>query len=85
MAAERQLSVRSARASELAHRLAARERRSIAHIVERALDLYARQSIGEEPASEFYARLSRNAAAEKDIDIEALARADRQPHHGIDL
>ena len=33
-----QLSVRSAKARDLAHRLARRERRSIAEIVERALE-----------------------------------------------
>ena len=38
--AEPQLSVRSARARELAHRLAKRERRTVAEVVERALEAY---------------------------------------------
>ena len=37
---EPQLSVRSAKARELAHRLANRERRTIAAVVERALEEY---------------------------------------------
>jgi hypothetical protein len=85
MAAERQLSVRSARASDLAHRLAAREKRSIAHVVEQALDLYARHTTGEEPASQFYARLTQLAAANNDIDLDAIIKADRRPNKGIDL
>ena len=83
MAAERQLSVRSERARDLAHRLAARERRSIAQVVERALDLYARHTLGEESAAEFYERLMRDGAA--DIDLDALIRDDRRPHPGPDL
>ena len=38
--AEPQLSVRSAKARDLAHRLARREHRSIADVVERALEAY---------------------------------------------
>jgi hypothetical protein len=65
---------------ELAHRLAARERRSIAHVVERVLDLYALHTMEQELASEFYARLARNAAGETDIDLEKIIRADHMPH-----
>jgi hypothetical protein len=70
---------------ELAHRLAAREQRSIAHVVERALVLYARHTMEQESASKFYARLARNAAEETDIDLEKIIRADRMPQEGTDL
>jgi hypothetical protein len=39
----------------------------------------------QESASEFYARLARNAAGETDIDLEKIIRADRMPHEGTDL
>lgn len=81
--AEPQLSVRSAKARDLAHRLARRERRSIAEIVERALEAYAAREAGREPASEFYARLARDYGA--DIDLDAIIREGREPHLGPDL
>lgn len=56
--AEPQLSVRSAKARDLAHRLTRREKRSIADIVERALEAYEVREAGREPAAAFYARLS---------------------------
>ena len=71
MAAQRQFLVRSARASELAQCLAAREPRSIAHVVERAVDLYARHTMEQQSASEFYARLARNFV---DMDLFAETR-----------
>ena len=81
--AEPQLSVRSAKARDLAHRLARRENRSIAKIVERALELYEVRESGREPAAAFYARLSRGEG--EDIDLESLIRADRTPDPGPDL
>lgn len=66
--AEPQLSVRSARAREMAHRLARRERRSVAEIVERALEAYDIAQTGREPAQEFYRRVPRDFGA--DIDLE---------------
>ncbi len=81
--AEPQLSVRSARARDLAHRLARRENRSIADVVERALELYEVREAGREPAAAFYARLS--ARSGTDIDLEAVIRAGRRPHGGIEL
>jgi hypothetical protein len=81
--AEPQLSVRSARARDLAHRLARRERRSIADIVERALEAYEVREAGREPASSFYARLS--ATHGTDIDLEAVIRAGRRVDPGPDL
>jgi len=81
--AEPQLSVRSAKARELAHRLAHYERRSVAEVVERALEMYQARQLGNEPAHAFYARLARDCAA--DIDLEALIREERKPHTGIDL
>ena len=81
--AEPQLSVRSARARDLAHRLARRENRSIADVVERALELYEMREAGREPAAAFYARLS--AQSGTDLDLEAVIRAGRRPHGGIEL
>ena len=80
--AEPQLSVRSAKARDLAHRLARRERRSIADIVERALEAYEVRETGREPAAAFYARLSKDGV---DIDMEEVIRDGRKPHEGTDL
>ena len=81
--AEPQLSVRSARARELAHRLARREHRSIAEIVERALEAYEVREAGREPAAEFYRRVS--SAFGTEIDLEEVIRADRTAHEGPNL
>ena len=81
--AEPQLSVRSAKARELAHRLARRQKRSIADVVERALEAYEIREVGREPASPFYARLSANYGT--DIDLDAILREARRVHSGPDL
>lgn len=81
--AEQQLSVRSAKARDLAHRLARREKRSIAEIVERALEAYEIRETGREPASVFYARVS--ASSGTDIDLEAVIRETRRRHAGPEL
>ena len=80
---EPQLSVRSAKARALAHRLARRERRSIAAIVERALEAYEAAQSGRESAASFFARLS--AEHGTDVDLEAALKAHRRPHRGMDL
>lgn len=81
--AEPQLSVRSARARELAHKLAKRERRTVAQVVECALEEYAAQQTGRLPASQFYRELNRRYAS--DIDLESVIRENRKLHEGIDL
>jgi len=81
--AEPQLSVRSAKARDLAHRLARREHRSIADIVERALESYEVREAGREPAAAFYARLSSDHGT--DIDLEQVIRDSRTVHPGPDL
>ncbi|MDG4884835.1 type II toxin-antitoxin system VapB family antitoxin [Mesorhizobium sp. WSM4884] len=81
--AEPQLSVRSAKARDLAHRLARRENRSIADIVERALESYEIREAGREPASTFYARLAANYGA--DLDLEKIIREGRRVHTGPEL
>ncbi|MGE0718251.1 MAG: type II toxin-antitoxin system VapB family antitoxin [Alphaproteobacteria bacterium] len=81
--AEPQLSVRSAKARDLAHRLARREKRSIADIVERALEAYEMREAGREPAASFYARLSRDFGT--DIDLDPVIHDGRRPHRGLDL
>lgn len=81
--AEPQLSVRSARARDLAHRLAPREQRTVAEVVERALEAYEAAQADREPAARFYARLSQSYGT--DIDLEAVLREQRQAHRGIEL
>lgn len=81
--AEPQLSVRSARAKEKAHRLARRENRTVAEIVERALEVYENEQAKREPASSFYDRVS--AECGTDIDLEEIIQEHRKPHKGIDL
>jgi hypothetical protein len=85
MANEQLLRVASDRAYEMAYRLASLEQCSIEEVVERALELYSNRSPNNEPASQFYARLTRIAAWGPDIDLDALIRADNKPHEGIDL
>ncbi len=80
---EPQLSVRSAKARDLAHRLARRERRTVSSVVERALEAYESREAGREPAADFYARVSADHG--EDVDLEALIRADRRPNPGPDL
>lgn len=80
---EPQLSVRSARARDLAHRLARRENRSIANVVERALEAYAARETGQESAADFFERLS--AQYGTDVDLEAEIRDHRGPHRGVDF
>ena len=81
--AEPQLSVRSAKARDLAHRLARRERRSIADVVERALEAYEIREAGREPAAAFYARLA--SGRDSDIDLEAVIREGRLANTGPEL
>ena len=81
--AEPQLSVRSAKARNLAHRLARRERRSVADIVERALEAYEVREAGREPASAFYARLSSEYGS--DLNLEAVIRQSRRINPGPEL
>jgi hypothetical protein len=81
--AEPQLSVRSAKARDLAHRLARRERRSVADVVERALEAYEIREAGREPADAFYARLSNDYGSE--IDLEAVIRESRKIHAGPEI
>eukprot|EP01036_Dinobryon_divergens_P016315 gene16315-biopygen14441 len=76
--AEPQLSVRSARARDLAHRLARRENRTIADIVERALEAYEDRQTGRESAEAFYSRISRETAV--DFDLAASIHDHHQPH-----
>jgi hypothetical protein len=81
--AEPQLSVRSAKACDLARRLARREHRSIADIVERALEAYEIREAGREPAAAFYARLANEYGS--DVDLEAAIRDDRKLHSGPEI
>ena len=80
---EPQLSVRSARARQLAHELAKRERRTVAEVVERALEEYAAHQTGRAPAAEFYGELNRRFAT--DLDLEEVLRSGWRAHVGVDL
>jgi hypothetical protein len=80
---EPQLSIRSAKARELAHRLARRERRTVASVVERALEAYESRESGREPAAAFYRRVADDYG--QDIDLEDLIRAGRRADPGPDL
>lgn len=82
-AAQPQLSVRSAKARDLARRLARRENRSIADIVERALESYEVRESGREPAAAFYSRLAVQVGT--DLDLESVIREGRRTHIGVDL
>ena len=79
--AEPQLSVRSSRARDLAHRLACRENRTIADVVERALEAYETREAGREPASSFYTRIATEFGTE--IDLEKIVGENRRPHHCV--
>lgn len=81
--AEPQLSVRSAKARDLAHRLARREHRSIADVVERALEAYEIREAGREPASAFYKRLADDCGS--DVDLESVIRKNRRINPGPEL
>jgi hypothetical protein len=78
-----QLSVRSARARDLAHQLSAQEKRPIHAIVEDALNEYARKRPQPESAEAFLRRLKANAVA--DFDLDEMIADNRRPHHGVDL
>nr|WP_295468267.1 plasmid stabilization protein [Mesorhizobium sp.] len=80
--AEPQLSVRSAKAIEIAHRLARAHNRTVAKTVERALELLDAQEGNREPVEEFYRRLAENGV---DFDILELTKDLHKPHPGIDL
>jgi hypothetical protein len=81
--AEPQLSVGTAKARDLARRLARRERRSIADIVERALEAYEIREAGREPAAAFYGRLLNEFGS--DLDLEAVIRESRKINAGPEL
>ncbi|OLP58775.1 plasmid stabilization protein [Xaviernesmea oryzae] len=81
--AEPQLSVRSARARDLARKLARLENRSITEIVERALEAYESREAEREPAAAFYSRLTTQLGT--DIDLEAVIRGSRNHHPGVEL
>lgn len=78
-----QLSIRSAKARDLAHRLARRERRTVAAIVERALEEYESHHSGQIPAREFYRALQQQCST--DVDLESVLEENRRPHEGIEL
>jgi hypothetical protein len=81
-----QLSVRSAKARDLAHELSRRERRPIHAIVEDALTDYARRH-PKESAAAFLRRM--RAIGEVDdeavAELEGALEAHRRPHRGVDL
>lgn len=82
-----QLSVRSAKARDLAHELSAKAKRSFHAIVEDALVAYSKRQPKEDPEA-FLRRLGatgERSKADDLADLEALIEENRKPHHGIDL
>lgn len=82
-----QLSVRSARARDLAHELSRREKRPIHAIVEDALTAYARAAPMETEA-EFLARVRAIGGLDDEAfdELNAAIEANRKvPHRGFDL
>jgi hypothetical protein len=77
-----QLSVRSARARDLAHQLAAREKRPIHAIVEDALTEYAKRH--PQPSAAAFLKRLRSLATDN-TDLAKLADEHRAPHAGIEL
>jgi hypothetical protein len=84
-----QLSVRSARARDLAHQLSAREQRPIHAIIEDALNEYALKRPQQETPRAFLKHVQAiGAAVVTDADFDAVQASideNRTPHHGIDL
>ncbi len=74
--AEPLLLVRSAKARDLALRIARRENSPISSIVERALEAYESLEAGREPATAFYRRIFETCGT--DIDLEAVVRESRR-------
>ena len=77
-----QLSVRSAKARDLAHELSRREGRPIHAIVEEALSDYAKR-VPRQSTAAFMKRLKELAV--DDVDLEDLIQDNRRPHDGLDL
>jgi hypothetical protein len=84
-----QLSIRSAKARDIAYRMARKERRSIAKVVEQALENYEKREGSDETepekeaAKEFWDRIARDYGV--DIDLDEVIRRDRVDHSGPDL
>ena len=84
-----QLSVRSAKARDLAHQLSAKEKRPIHAIVEDALVAYANRQ-PKESAEAFLRRLGAIGGDEKGLnetidEMQSFLDKRRTPHRGIDL
>lgn len=84
-----QLSVRSAKARDLAHQLSAKEKRPIHAIVEDALVEYAKRHPKEDGAA-FLRRLRKIGEDVEGLDetiteMQHFIDAQRKPHNGIDL
>ncbi|MGE0284385.1 MAG: plasmid stabilization protein [Rhizobiaceae bacterium] len=79
---EPQLSVRSAKAIEIAHRLARHERRTVANVVERALEEYEARQTSREPIEVFLRRLAENGV---DLDLMEVIEEGRAPYQGVDF
>ena len=78
-----QLSVPSAKARDLAHRLAQREHCTVASIVELALEEYEARHSGRTSAADFYRKLTNEYAI--DIELDTLLETSRNPHPAVPL
>ena len=78
-----QIFIRHSKSCKLAHLLAKKENRTVAQVVERALELYAHHEPQREPAPDFFSRIAREYGTELDLDV--LIREGGKPNSGVDL
>jgi hypothetical protein len=89
---QEQLTVRSTKARDLAHKLARKQRRTVSQVVEMALERLEAESRSHRPMTKsvdnFWADLHRNlfpTGTEPDIDLNKIIEEHRQYPKPIDL
>jgi hypothetical protein len=82
-----QLSVRSARARDLAHELSRAEKRPIHSIVEEALEAYAARSSRNVSFNDFWTKLEKHKWDPEpgEPDLDELIDLNRVPHKGMEF
>jgi hypothetical protein len=89
---EKQLSIRSTKARNLAHKLAKSHRRTVSQVVEIALEQFAEtsaapRSANQESSEDFWSRIARMSreAEGPDVDLMTIINEHRKPHNPIKL
>jgi hypothetical protein len=89
---EQQLSIRSTKARNLAHRLAKSHRRTVSQVVEIALEQFAEsnqpsRAPKQESSEDFWSRIARMSreAEGPDVDLMTIINEHRKPHSPIKL